>query len=126
MKGILALFLIFVHLFSVSELHEVFKIPVLIQHYIEHKNLDHQLSFISFIQNHYTNDTIEHDTDTKLPFKNHSDISGSTFLATFFPIEKKDDLFNFESILSKSKIIPTEFILSSSHLSTIWQPPKWG
>lgn len=65
-----------------TELHQVFRLPFLLEHYRQHRQQDSCLSFISFLKIHYTNNHPEDNDDNednRLPFKdagniNHTDI----------------------------------------------------
>lgn len=59
-------------MFSFAEFHNLIKLPVLFEHFKEHKNLDAKISFWSFIRLHYF-DPIQVDEDyqrdRQLPFR---------------------------------------------------------
>lgn len=114
-----------IHLCSVTELHELFKIPVLIEHFSEHKCKDKSLSFSDFIYSHYTNDVPEHDTDTKLPFKSHVDIVQPSALIASNVIEI-EQITSFLTLTHEVNLPKSTFFISTSHLSSIWQPPKFA
>jgi hypothetical protein len=51
---------------------EVFKLPMLVSHFIEHSKLDSHISVIQFLSMHYWGEDIDDDDDEKdmkLPFK---------------------------------------------------------
>ena len=55
-----------------TELHQLFKRPVLFQHYAEHKQLDDSVSFTEFLSMHYWGNDLndnDNDRDMQLPFK---------------------------------------------------------
>jgi len=121
-KKILPILFLSIYLVSVTELHELFKLPQLVEHFIEHKAEDKQTTFLDFLVLHYSNsdDGGEH---SKLPFKAHHDngnIINSGFVAfnSFCLVIKSTPI--------ESKIYKTHSIdfISSSFLSSIWQPPK--
>lgn len=64
--------LLIVEVLDVTALSEVFKIPILYQHFVEHKTLNQQLTFVDFMSMHYWGEDIKDDDDERdmqLPFK---------------------------------------------------------
>jgi len=62
-----------------TEFQQLLKFPLLIQHYLQHKQKDSSLSFLEFVKLHYAakdhpNDNDDNE-DSKLPFKSGGDIS---------------------------------------------------
>src|SRR5437763_16631069 len=72
LRRVIAILLLSIQLFTCTELCQVFKAPVLFQHYHEHKGADKSLTFLSFLREHYLNSN-ESDPayarDMQLPFK---------------------------------------------------------
>lgn len=65
-------------LISKTELHEFCKMPVLVEHYQQHKKNNPGLSFLDFLFLHYAGEHPEdndNDEDKELPFKSISDIA---------------------------------------------------
>ena len=62
-----------------TEIHQLWKLPLLVQHYLHHQNEDASLSFISFLKIHYTDRQHPKHNDDKndneLPFKSIGNIS---------------------------------------------------
>ncbi|MBI3518561.1 MAG: hypothetical protein HY062_04290 [Bacteroidetes bacterium] len=126
MKKLVPIFLLSIYLISVTELHEFFKLPQLVEHFMEHKSGNKKTTILDFLVMHYTSsDDGDGDKaeDMKLPFKSHHDcenLANTGFIS-----------FNSFSLAIKSspieskeyKTYSTNFI-SSSYLSSIWQPPK--
>ena len=72
MKGVIAIFLLSIYLFSTTEAYQALKMPILIAHYVEHKHENPQLTLLGFLRLHYSGKTVfdaDHDQDMKLPFK---------------------------------------------------------
>ncbi len=78
--------LIFLVNLNTSFFEEVFKVPVLIQHFAEHQAINNDLTFSAFFEMHYgkpyekqTGD----ERDNKLPYKkmDHQDVTHFVFLA---------------------------------------------
>lgn len=63
---------------SSTELHQLFRLPFLMEHYRHHNNQDPSISFISFLKIHYTSshpDDKDDNEDNQLPFKDASNIN---------------------------------------------------
>lgn len=72
MKRIAGIFLLTIYLFSFAEVHNLVKIPVLFQHFKEHKQQDPSISFWDFIKIHYMDPIVVDDDyhrDQQLPFR---------------------------------------------------------
>jgi hypothetical protein len=106
----------------------VLKLPLLAEHFNEHKSLNQGTTFWDFLVMHYTNNDVkyaDHDKDMRLPFKSHE---GSTH-STLFTFSNNPQLL----ILIKPVVIDlNEYNLlenicfNSEYLSNIWQPPKYS
>jgi hypothetical protein len=72
-KNVIIIILSTLFLNGSTEIHQLWKVPFLIRHYLHHRNEDLSLSFISFLQIHYTDKDHPNDNDDKedneLPFK---------------------------------------------------------
>jgi len=102
------------------------KLPLLLEHFNEHKTLNEGITLWGFMIMHYTNNDIkyaDHDKDMRLPFKSNEgsvNIFSLTFIQNFTTIK----LINqFEREL-KSYSVQNDHIFNSKFLSNIWQPPK--
>jgi hypothetical protein len=126
MKKQVVLFFLFAYLFSNTELHQLAKLPVLITHFGEHKERNHNLSLLEFLYLHYaqTDDQDGDDSqDKQLPFKsNENCIAGNFYILiphfhnTEFNPQPTAEFFVFN--------LQDETKLTSSYLSSIWQPPR--
>lgn len=121
--GIVFVFL--VYLFSAAEFYQFLKLPDLVEHYSEHKNLKKDLSFLDFLMIHYAFDNAkysDYDQDMKLPFKsgNHSVLAFSVST----PQNKPEIHFIIPHISAPTIVSDKATFISSAHLSRIWQPPK--
>jgi hypothetical protein len=113
-------------LFTATPLQQLFKLPVLVQHYYEHKQIDKNISIIAFLKLHYVEEEEGADADDKrdqqLPFKSLAHFISPTTNAN--PIANTYVAVKPE-ITGKSGLNPvTKTLISSQHLSAIWQPPK--
>jgi hypothetical protein len=81
-----AIGLFLLYLVSFTEFREVLRLPLLVEHYGEHKNQVAEMSFLEFLVMHYETDVAHDDQDNRLPFKDcsHSFIGQVVML----PIQK--------------------------------------
>lgn len=111
-------------LVSQTPLQQVLKLPVLIEHFKEHKKETSSISFIEFIQLHYFSGNPkddDYDRDQQLPFRSDAVIVLDS------SIEIPDYNFKVHPLcLYKEKSYPRMDIttLPSRHSFDIWQPPK--
>ena len=124
-KRFSAILLITLLLFSQTELHQLLNLPALIEHFIEHRAKNHDLSLMEFLAIHYVHpnqNDADHDRDMQLPFKS-TDCVQTSLLSFFVPhyhhIEVEIPAIN--SIIYSP--VKTEWI-PSIHAADIWQPPK--
>ncbi len=128
MKKLFSILFLSIYLFTAIQLNEYLKIPVLVEHFSEHKQENPKLSLWDFICEHYSHVEVfdaDYEKDMKLPFKsNHSCCSCSsifTFLSAIqtFDFENK----SFQNEYKKPNFGYTFSFISNFH-SSIWQPPK--
>lgn len=125
MKKYLSIFLLVMYLLAGTQLTELIKIPVLIGHYIEHRE-EGKLSFYEFLNIHYSSSEdhhASHESDTKLPFKTcQCNSTVALFLAPCFKEVQKKAKIGFPDLEK------TGFYYSFSYFSkfycSIWQPPR--
>jgi hypothetical protein len=109
-----------------AELIELVKLPLLVEHFKEHKQWDLKISFFGFVYMHYLEDDSKYGDqarDMQMPFKTscHSSITlvGLMVTALDFAIVPKS---TFKE--RKQKLIAGSTAFSSQYLSSIWQPPR--
>ncbi len=122
----MSIFLLSAYLISATELNQLMKIPQFIEHFIVHKGKDSQMSLSEFIEMHYVQSDdkdADHDEDMKLPFKTHN-ICANGIGISFVPDSFIDLSFKPTSSEEKSYSNYKVKFLTSSYLSSIWQPPK--
>ncbi len=128
MKKCFAIFILFIYVFSTTDVGEWLKFPLLVEHFAEHKTKNPKISFWDFFCEHYAHDDnvadTEHDKDMKLPFKS---CNSHCYSIVFHVLENTksivfDDYF-FEEIATKPKF-SYQFSFVSQFRSNIWQPPK--
>lgn len=113
------------YMVSTTEVSEIFKLPVLWQHFKEHKDKNSRISFISFLKMHYFNGNpkdADYARDMQLPFKSPMQCQVTT-TATILPFvysEVSPPVYNYYKVNIPSE----ENLLSPGFLSFIWQPPR--
>jgi hypothetical protein len=124
-KKLFAISLLFIYLFSSSELHQLLKAPLLIEHFIEHREENKHVTLSQFLYTHYAinhgNDA-DHDKDMKLPFKTHNNCI-SFFSNVYLPSVKVSIEKSIEFLQEKRFTTKDQFLLPS-HFANIWQPPR--
>lgn len=127
MKKFLAISFLTLYLFSSTELHQLLKLPFLVEHFIEHKEQNKDITLWQFLCLHYAEKNVmdaDYEKDMKLPFKSH-DCCGNSIVAYIteaIPVF----LFKEKPVYHEAKsfsIYEEAFCISSFH-SNIWQPPK--
>lgn len=114
------------YLLSTTQLIELLKIPLLIQHYVEHKQHNNALSIIVFLEIHYAHGSpkdADYDKDMKLPFKSITSCNSPNLtFCSIFSNFKLNPVFYFYK--KKNHFFAYSFNHYSSFTSSIWQPPK--
>lgn len=106
-----------------TELHQLLKLPVLLQHFQEHKKEDKDISLFRFIAMHYFNGTKkdkDYDRDMQLPFKT----ADCTTLVSTAAHPHQLQAERPEFFIKRSYPAVKNNSILQSHLSDIWQPPK--
>jgi len=124
-KKIFAISFLLIYLFSTTELHQLLKMPVLIEHFMEHREENKNITLMQFLHIHYGMGDVkdsDYDKDMKLPFKTH-DNCVTTFSNIYLP-SAKVSIEKPIQFLQKKPFIKRDQFLLTSHLSNIWQPPR--
>jgi hypothetical protein len=123
-----AIFFLSAYLISLTELNQFVKLPLLVKHFIEHKEKDTNISFLQFLDMHYAQDNVkdaDYDEDMKLPFKSHDGCVNAS-VVVFIPSNFSYSIPKPLSSEKNSYTIYSEDDLNSSFPSSIWQPPKFS
>ncbi len=127
MKKQISILFLSIYLFSAFQINEYLKIPLLVEHFNEHKQENPKLTLWSFIMDHYSHGEVfdaDYEKDMKLPFKSHNGNCNCSFVTYLNPIQ----IFNFDyKIFSNEYKKPNfgyTFSFISNFNSSIWQPPK--
>lgn len=124
MRKLISILLLSFYLVSTTELYQFLKMPLLIEHYLKHKNLNHEMSFNAFLKAHYGDPVKDNDSDQdkRLPFVSHNHLLSVVFVINsildFHCMEKISCFFDVIKTLYKSIFYHKEI------LDFIWEPPK--
>jgi hypothetical protein len=119
---------IILYLAATTSLGELFRLPVLISHFAEHKADNNSITFYKFLYQHYHADDgndQDNDRDSQLPFKSQDPGSGSSSISFGVPLPGNNLLLTPNSIFSSLNTVKyKEPYIPSACLNRIWQPPK--
>lgn len=125
MKKMAAGLLFFSYLFATTEASQLLKLPVIIQHFREHRQQNKDISFFEFLDMHYMHGSPkdqDYNRDMQLPFKktNHHLVTS--------PVTEPRFLFVPEPVpiafKRQSFIIRNEDSAIPQHRPDIFQPPR--
>lgn len=127
MKKIIAIFFLSIYFLSTTQLSQFLKVPLLVKHYVEHKEDTPNMSLVDFLVMHYQQpNSHSHSKEShqshKLPFVNFSNVLVLMCIspqAIQFDLQKK-----FLISQKKCKITFYNQFAESAYLSAIWQPPR--
>jgi len=124
MRKLVAIAVVSIYILSFTEVHQLLKLPVLWQHYMEHQQNDDSITFLDFLSRHYNtydDHDGDHDRDMQLPFKDFGHCSSVPAVTlTAFRIDFHVTHFAFE----KTYVSFYKKFITSFHLTEIWQPPR--
>jgi hypothetical protein len=125
-KKVISILFLTVYLFSATQVSELFKLPELFQHYIEHKAENHSLSFFTFLDLHYLHSSpkdADYTRDMQLPFKTciHPPLALAVFIMPVPPVHILENIFRYEK---KQKLFPGISGYTYHYACSIWQPPR--
>ena len=120
MKKAASIFLLVIMVSIQTPIGQLFKLPLLIEHYIKHQKQD-GVSLIGFLEDHYASDHKDADLpeDEQLPFKN------ITFHSIGYAIVTSVVQKNVAaSVPTERKIIFPDTFTPQQHLGSIFHPPR--
>lgn len=126
MKKPVAIFFLSIYAFSFVEFHQFLRIPVLIEHFAEHRQLDPGMSFISFIKEHYVGEIVvdeDFHRDNELPFR-QAQYCISTGTITYECPETAIEIASNTKDISRHFIFYIEDKHSLLSAADIFQPPR--
>ena len=113
-------------LFSQTELHQVLKLPVLVQHYFEHKAENKNITLGGFIVLHYfSGNPVDDDyaRDMQLPFKTSDCIQAITSIV----IPEQIVISNEPLLVSTTPFFKVQNDwIPSNYIADIFRPPQFA
>jgi hypothetical protein len=108
-------------LLASTELHELWRLPILVQHFIEHNTAGLSTSVVDFITLHYGYSEPHDERDMELPFKQHDSCLTSVVMAILptFQIAQPASIAVSHSYQFLELNLPLNF-----YRADIWQPPR--
>lgn len=127
MKRLIPYLFIILYLTSFSEVRQVLKLPLLIEHYISHKQQNEEMTLAAFFKMHYWGNQVkdaDYDQDMQLPFKQIDLISMALGIA--FPQKELQLYFTKEPTDYREQSHNFAYVepYYPSVFDAIWQPPK--
>lgn len=125
-KKVISICFLTIYLSSTIQAFELFKLPVVFQHYHEHKMWDKDMTFWSFLDMHYMHGSprdADYGRDMQLPFKTyaHPIISALNYVV---PVPITIVIPKFFFIEKKQHLIYDTTGYSFNYHSSVWQPPR--
>jgi hypothetical protein len=125
-KGFIALFLLLIYIQPAESIRELFKLPLLLEHYYDHRTENGDPGLVGFLVDHYcTEDGTDQDADedSKLPFKSTEQLTNPGTIALLFPVSA--EMLVRPALLPVTKyLILDDANIPSGFLDSIWQPPR--
>lgn len=120
MKKAATIFLLVLMVSIQTPVGQLFKLPLLIEHYIKHQKQE-GISLLGFLEDHYASDHKDADLpeDEKLPFKNITFSSIGYAIVT--PVVQTNVI---APLPTEKKIIFPETYSPRQHLASIFHPPR--
>lgn len=124
LKRRIHILLLLVFVFSGTEFGQLLRLPLLVQHYLEHKSKHQDLGIGEFLMIHYSQQHQEgaNDTDDQLPFKSHHECTKLFSFAA--PLNNPIALNAPACLESEDCAVAETGMVSSGFRSMIWQPPR--
>ena len=113
-----------IYLLGATELSQLLKIPLLIEHYTEHKLDNGNLSLLSFMYMHYVGDdgdTTDEQKDQNLPFKSAHFQMQNTVVFSLFKYELPKIFVNMNRSVWP---VMQSNSLSTIALGSLFRPPR--
>ena len=107
-------------LFSGGLLTEICRIPLLIEHFEEHEKKNQEISFLTFLNEHYSQNDSSDSEHGNLPFK--SQMRASSILLALDVKNKQPE--TVELIETQSFVFPSSIGNTTNTVIAVFQPPQ--
>ena len=122
-KGLLIVLIIqlsSLSLFAGGLLTEICRIPLLIEHFEEHERTNEEISFLTFLNEHYSQNDSSDSEHGNLPFK--SQMRASSILLALDVKNKQPE--TVELIETQSFVFPSSIGNTTNTVIAVFQPPQ--
>ncbi len=126
MKKLIAISFLTFYSLATTELYQLAKLPLLMEHYQDHKKENKDITLLHFLAIHYTQGNVkdaDYDKDMQLPFKTHDGCVNSS-ITPFVPHNFSTGVEKTCTIENKSYPTLKDAFFVNSFLANIWQPPR--
>ena len=107
-------------LFAGGLLTELCRIPLLIEHFEEHEEKNHEMSILTFLSEHYSQNDSSDSEHGNLPFKSHMHASAILLALDLKNIQPEP----VEFIESQSFVFPSSIGNTTNTVIAVFQPPQ--
>lgn len=116
-----AFILLIIYLSANTEMHQLYRLPALIDHVLQHRALDSERSIASILLEHYNSEASHDSEHHDLPFSGHDckELGTNTFFLSLFDIE-----LNVNPEIQTTPVAFYTQVAGNHHSFSIWQPPK--
>lgn len=125
MRRITAIFFCIIYFTATTEASQLLKIPIVLQHYLEHRQANKDMSLLSFLDMHYMHGSPhddDYDRDMQLPFKKMD--HRPNFSPVSVPVLTEVVLPGIQKHFSPDFIIDNDRNLYCQYHHAIFQPPR--
>lgn len=130
MKKLLAICFLTIYIASATEISQLLRFPLLIEHYFEHKVKNPSLSVVDFLNVHYSGYHLEnhphdddYEKDQKLPFMMHTTSYNAVFVCPQIAAIKIKNRSLPEK--NNNTAVWNDQLIEDTFITSIWQPPKF-
>ena len=125
MKRKIAITLTCIYLLTATELNQLWKIPIFISHFIEHRQESPDITLVTFITLHYFSGDVrdsDYARDEQLPFRDHNlCLVGN--LSSIVP-PAASTVYDSHLLCQMTFTPKTQDVKPSRYQTDIWQPPR--
>lgn len=129
MKRMFSIVFVILYLISTSAYLDVLKLPLLVEHFLDHKKSNAAISFSDFLELHYSGEAFNHSHSNKknphdgLPFHHQTTTTNLVVAQPILLYLYMKLPFQFTD--KKRVIINTNSFTDTRYVSSIWQPPRF-
>lgn len=124
MRKAFTIFFLLLFVLAQTELHQLLKLPVLVEHFVEHRQVNPNITLLDFLKEHYQGHTVvdnDYQRDMQLPFKTADCLTAISFVfeapfSIVLPAQVAE--------IKKEYNLHTGTFASSLALDNIFQPPR--